>query len=50
MLALQRAKEAVEQENAEIKRRLAMIIGELQPLIGPGSCPKCHPFFIQGVQ
>jgi hypothetical protein len=36
MLALQRAKEAVEQENAEIKRRLAMIIGELQPLIGPG--------------
>lgn len=35
LLAVQRAKEAVEQENAEIKRRLAMIIGELQPLIGP---------------
>jgi hypothetical protein len=34
LLAVQRAKEAVEQENIEIKRRLANIIGELQPLLG----------------
>ncbi|KAL6864404.1 hypothetical protein J3F83DRAFT_741642 [Trichoderma novae-zelandiae] len=31
-----RAKEAIEAENAEIKRRLASIIGMLQPLVGPG--------------
>lgn len=31
-----RAKEAVEQENVEIKRRLAGIVGMLQPLIGSG--------------
>lgn len=37
LLAVQRAKEAVEQENAEIKRRLAAIIGDLQPLIGGSS-------------
>ncbi|PNP49093.1 hypothetical protein THARTR1_10167 [Trichoderma harzianum] len=30
-----RAKEAIEAENAEIKRRLASIIGMLQPLVGP---------------
>lgn len=29
-----RAKEAIEAENAEIKRRLASIIGMLQPLVG----------------
>ncbi len=38
LVFLQRAKEAVEQENAEIKRRLALVIGELQPLVGPGEC------------
>jgi FtsZ-binding cell division protein ZapB len=32
--AVIRAKEAVEKENAEIKRRLAGIIGMLQPLVG----------------
>lgn len=32
--AVIRAKEAVEQENADIKRRLASIIGMIQPLIG----------------
>ncbi|EGR47952.1 uncharacterized protein TRIREDRAFT_122293 [Trichoderma reesei QM6a] len=30
-----RAKEAIEAENVEIKRRLASIIGMLQPLVGP---------------
>lgn len=30
-----RAKEVIEAENAEIKRRLAGIIGMLQPLVGP---------------
>jgi hypothetical protein len=39
-LAVQRAKEAVEQENAEIKRRLALITGEIQSLIGPGEAHK----------
>ncbi|KAK7229085.1 hypothetical protein V2G26_001255 [Clonostachys chloroleuca] len=39
LLAVQRAKEAVEQENIEIKRRLATIIGELQPLLGNISDP-----------
>ena len=31
-----RAKEAVEQENADIKRRLAGIVAMLQPIIGQG--------------
>ena len=35
-LAMKRAKEAVERENAEIKQRLAAIIGEVQSLVGPG--------------
>lgn len=34
--AVIKAKEAVERENATIKRRLAALIGELQPLIGTG--------------
>jgi FtsZ-binding cell division protein ZapB len=34
--AVIKAKEAVERENATIKRRLAALIGELQPLIGAG--------------
>lgn len=42
LLAVQRAKEAVEQENAEIKRRLAIVIGELQPLIGSGEYYLSH--------
>lgn len=32
--AVVRAKEVIEAENAEIKRRLASIIGMLQPLVG----------------
>jgi hypothetical protein len=31
-----RAKEAIEAENAEIKRRLATIITMLQPIVGTG--------------
>ena len=38
--AVIRAKEAVERENAEIKRRLAAIIGDLQPLIGSIPAPE----------
>lgn len=34
--AVVRAKEAVERENAEIKRKLAAIIGDIQPLLGIG--------------
>ncbi|UKZ81987.1 hypothetical protein TrVFT333_009768 [Trichoderma virens FT-333] len=37
-----RAKEAIEAENAEIKRRLASIIGMLQPLVGP-NMPSINP-------
>lgn len=32
-----RAKEAVERENAEIKRQLANIVGLLNPIIGTGT-------------
>lgn len=33
---MKRAKEAAEKENAELKQRLAAIVGELQGLVGPG--------------
>ena len=39
---MKRAKEAVEKENAEIKQRLAAIIGEVQALVGPGEPPPPH--------
>lgn len=34
-----RAKEAVEQENAEIKRQLAAVVRVLKPIIGEGGFP-----------
>ena len=38
-LAMKRVKEAAEKENADIKQRLAAIIGEVQGLIGGGELP-----------
>ncbi|TLD16174.1 uncharacterized protein PgNI_00229 [Pyricularia grisea] len=40
--AVIKAKEAVEAENAEIKQRLATVIGMLQPLLGPGVAVGVH--------
>lgn len=40
--AVLRAKEAVEQENVDIKRRLAGIVSMLQPLIG--HCKLDYPY------
>ncbi|KAK1639373.1 BZIP transcription factor [Colletotrichum phormii] len=40
--AVQRAKEAVEAENADLKRRLAAFIASIQPLIS-ASAPSQHP-------
>lgn len=41
--AVIRAKEAVEAENADIKRRLASVIGMLQPLVAPSPLPLAVP-------
>ncbi|KAI6255537.1 hypothetical protein MCOR27_006309 [Pyricularia oryzae] len=40
--AVIKAKEAVEAENAEIKQRLATVIGMLQPLLGPSVVAGAH--------
>ncbi|EEU43974.1 uncharacterized protein NECHADRAFT_74330 [Fusarium vanettenii 77-13-4] len=40
--AVLRAKEVVEQENADIKRRLAGIVAMLQPLIGQGAVEQAY--------
>ncbi|OLN86210.1 hypothetical protein CCHL11_04200 [Colletotrichum chlorophyti] len=43
--AVQRAKEAVEAENADLKRRLAAFISSIQPLISPPTQPPTDPVF-----
>jgi hypothetical protein len=49
LLAVVKAKEAVEQENADIKRQLANVMAILQPLVGTGTLFASLPLMMKEI-